>query len=94
MQRLMSSEVTSMKGNNLWPARGFVLDKIDQRLMKILDLEDGSIHQRHYDSRHLQFCVSPEDVVPGEEVRNSPQTTEDIEKPVDFLPRSNIPHHF
>ncbi len=69
-----------MKGNNLRPARGIVLNNIGQRLMKILDLEDGSIHQRHHDQVTYNTAPPQEDVVHGEEVIKSIQTIADVEE--------------
>ncbi len=69
-----------MKGNNLRPARGIVLNNIGQRLMKILELEDGSIHQRHHDQVTYNTAPPQEDVVHGEEVINSIQTIADVEE--------------
>ncbi len=69
-----------MKGNNLRPARGIVLNNIGQRLMKILDLEDGSIHQRHRDQVTYNTAPPQEDVVHGEGVINSIQTIADVEE--------------
>ncbi len=54
-----------MKGNNLRPARGIVLKNIGQRLMKSLDLEDRSIHQRHHDQVTYNTAPPQEDVVHG-----------------------------
>ncbi len=69
-----------MKGNNLRPARGIVLNNIGQRLIKILDVEDGSIHQRHHDQVTYNTAPPQEDVVHGEEVLNSIQTIADVEE--------------
>ncbi len=69
-----------MKGNNLRPARGIVLNNIGQRLMKIPDLEDGSIHQRHHDQVTYITAPPQEDVVHGEEVMNSIQPIADVEE--------------
>ncbi len=69
-----------MKGNNLRPARGIVLNNIGQRLMKILDLEDGSIHQRHHDQVTYNTAPPQEDAVHGEEVINCIQTIADVEE--------------
>ncbi len=48
--------------------------------MKILDLEDGSIHQRHHDQVTYYTAPPQEDVVHGEEVISSIQTTADVEE--------------
>ncbi len=68
-----------MKGNNLRQARGIVLNYIGQRLMKILDLEDGSIHQRHHDQVTYNTAPPQQDVVHGEKVINSIQAIADVE---------------
>ncbi len=65
MRHLLSSEVAFLKGNNLRPVRGIVLNNIGQRLMKILDLEDGSIHQHHHDQVTYNTAPPQEDVVHG-----------------------------
>ncbi len=67
-----------MKGNHLGPARGIVFNNIGQRLMKILDLEDGAIHQRHHDQVTYNTAPPQEDVVHGEEVIKSIQTIADV----------------
>ncbi len=69
-----------MKGNHLGPARGIVFNNIGQRLMKILDREDGSIHQRNH--AHVTYNTAPphEDVMLGEELIRSIQTTADVEE--------------
>ncbi len=69
-----------MKGNNLRPASGIELNNIGQHLMKILDLEDGSIHQRHHDQVTYNTAPPQEDVVHGEEVIKSTQTIADVEE--------------
>ncbi len=69
-----------MKGNNLRPARGIVLNNIGQRLMKIFDPEDRSIHQRHHDQVTYNTAPPQEDVVHFEEVINSIQTIADVEE--------------
>ena len=66
MLRLVSSELTFMKGNNLQPAKGLVLDNVGQRLMKIRDFEDGSIHHRYYDQ--VTFNAAPSQEGAEEEV--------------------------
>ncbi len=69
-----------MNGNNLRPARGIVLNNIGQRLMKILDLEDGSIHQRHHDQVTYNTAPPQEDVVHGEKVINSIQAIANVKE--------------
>ncbi len=69
-----------MKGNNLRPARGIVLNNIGQRLMKILGLEDGSIHQRHHDQVTYNIAPHQEDIVHGEDAINSIHTIADVEE--------------
>ncbi len=66
-----------MKGKTLRPARGIVLNNIGQGLMQILDLEDGSIHQRHHDQVTYNTAPPQENVVHGKEVINSVQEEED-----------------
>jgi hypothetical protein len=46
---LESAEVTYQRGNDLRPATGIVLNQIGNRMVKILDMKDGSVHRRHVD---------------------------------------------
>ncbi len=48
--------------------------------MKILDLKDGPINQRHYDQVAYKAVSPREDIMHGEEVVNSLQTIEDVEE--------------
>ena len=44
-----TAEVTFYKGNDFRPSRGIVVDNIGQRMVKVLDLTDCSMHKRHVD---------------------------------------------
>ena len=55
---LESAEVVFHRGNELRPSRGIVLNQMGQRLYRILDLEDGSIHRRHMDQIICNIPVS------------------------------------
>ncbi len=57
-----------------------MLNNIGQRLMKILDLEDGSIHQRYHDQVTYNSAPPQEDIVHGEEVISYIQKVADVEE--------------
>ena len=54
--RLDSSEVKFYKGNDLRQCSGLILRNLGQRMLKIMDLEDLTIHNRHVDQ--VQFMES------------------------------------
>ncbi|MBM6549387.1 DDE-type integrase/transposase/recombinase, partial [Streptococcus dysgalactiae] len=49
MLGLQSAEVSFYRGNDYRPCIGVVIDKLGSRMLKIIDLDDGSIHKRHTD---------------------------------------------
>ena len=51
-----------LKGHDYRPSRGLVLEKLGERMIKILDLEDGSIRRRHYDPIQYSSPVTDQPV--------------------------------
>nr|CAH8833794.1 unnamed protein product [Trichobilharzia regenti] len=45
----MTSNVHYYKGNDYGPSVGIILQKMGNRVMKILDIKDHSVHNRHLD---------------------------------------------
>lgn len=57
---LDTARVIFQKGNSLSPTNGIVLQQQGQRLLVLLDLEDGSIHRRHIDQ--VTLCSDPQEM--------------------------------
>lgn len=49
-----SAEVTYFRGNDLRPSSGIVLQNVGKCMIKLMDLEDLSIHRRHIDQIHFE----------------------------------------
>lgn len=49
-----NAHVIFRRGNDLKPARGFVVQQIGAKMVLIYDLEDGSMHRRHREQ--IEFC--------------------------------------
>jgi transposase InsO family protein len=46
---LSSAEVSYYRGNDFRPSTGIVVDNVGKRMVKVLDLEDHTVHRRHTD---------------------------------------------
>lgn len=62
MRCVSSAEVSFTKGNDFRLAQGIVLEQLGNRMVRILDLEDGSQHRRHYDQINFQETSNTEDM--------------------------------
>ena len=49
MLGLDSAEVAFYRGNDFRPRSGIVMNNLGRRMVKILDLDDGTMHKRHVD---------------------------------------------
>lgn len=54
LHMLRTSDVTFYKGNDYRPSTGVVLKNLGERMLKILDIDDLSIHRRHVDQIHYE----------------------------------------
>ncbi|CAH8848937.1 unnamed protein product [Trichobilharzia szidati] len=58
-KHLMSttSDVHYYRGNDYRPSVGIILQKLGNRMVKILDIEDHSIHNRHLDQVKINEII-------------------------------------
>ncbi|VDP96759.1 unnamed protein product [Trichobilharzia regenti] len=49
----MTSDVHSYRENEYRPSVGSILQKVENRMLKILDIEDHSFHNRHLDQLRI-----------------------------------------
>ncbi len=55
-------------------ARGVVMQNLGNRMVTIMDLEDGSVHRRHYDRIHFQGQETEQDGANPEDVDSDEQS--------------------
>ena len=56
MMCLESAEVIFHRGNDIRPSNGIILNKVGNRMYKLFDLFDGTVHNRHIDQ--LKFNIT------------------------------------
>ena len=66
-----TADVTFFKGNDVRPSTGIILHSLGQRMVVVMDLEDGTCHRRHIDQVRIHSPCKP--LEEGEDgARNDP----------------------
>jgi transposase InsO family protein len=92
---LGSAEVSYYRGNNFRPSKGIVVDNLGRRMVKILDLDDCSVHKRHSDqvlykdSGQLRFDTDSVDNSNPQPILDSADNVHDQER-LDHEPRRSV----
>ena len=86
---LDTAEVIFYRGNNNRPSQGFVLNKIGQRLLNIIDRNDSTLHRRHLD----QVTFTPPTIPTrlSETSINSKRNSVEPEPTASSTPSSSLP---
>jgi transposase InsO family protein len=64
-----SAEITYFRGNDLRPSSGLILKNVGNRMVRLLDLDDLSVHNRHIDQIRFE---EPGELVPIQSVPSQP----------------------
>lgn len=75
-----TTDVTFFRGNDARPCDGLIIGHLGNRMFKVMDRDDGSVHRRHKDQ--VTFSVHR----PCEHSYSRPTTTETIPQPVSREP--------
>jgi hypothetical protein len=90
MNAVGATEITFNRGNEYREHSGISLGPCGNRMMKILDLDDGSVHTRHIDQVALRFPDTSFTPV-AEESLSLPHPRSDIHQPSTAPPQELLP---